>query len=592
MTRPSAASRRSKAPFQDARHNTQGGGALHFLSFSLPALVFALAASAAPAANPGDEVVVVYNSALPESKAIAEHYAQMRHVPGDQIFGFDMPLTEDTSRADFRTRLQKPLAKVLSDKKLWQISARMISPTNDQPRRIEWRVSTSKIRYAVLCYGTPLRILPDPNLKEEGAEKLRPEMRHDEAAVDSELALLPFIEEGLRLNGPLPNPLYGVTNSAALHPTNCVLLVTRLDGPSPDIARNLVDKALQAETNGLWGRAYFDLWNTSEPGLKVGDDWIRHAAEIARHLGFETIVDENSYLFPTAFPLSHVAYYAGWYATDVAGAFARPTVEFMPGAFAYHLHSFSAPSLHTAHQHWAGPLLAKGAAATMGCVFEPYLGGTPEIAIFTARFLYNGFTFGEAAYACQPVLSWQTTVVGDPLYRPTARNPGQLHEELQAASSPWLEWSYLRLINLNLANGKSASDLIHLLESLELTPKSAVLSEKLGDLYAAIGKPSSAVHAFNQALKLNPSPQQRVRLLLTLGERLTALENWSEAYAAYQTLLEPESDYPDKLGLYQKLLPLTSKVNKPQDGEKYQAEIIRLTAPPPPPPTNTAPSPK
>jgi len=32
-------------------------------------------------------------------------------------------------------------------------------------------------------------------------------------------------------------------------------------------------------------------------------------------------------------------------------------------------------------------------------------------------------TFGEAAWAAQPVLSWQTTVVGDPLYRPFAKEP-------------------------------------------------------------------------------------------------------------------------------------------------------------------------
>ena len=29
-------------------------------------------------------------------------------------------------------------------------------------------------------------------------------------------------------------------------------------------------------------------------------------------------------------------------------------------------------------------------------------------------------TFGDAAYYAEPVLSWQTTFVGDPLYRPFA----------------------------------------------------------------------------------------------------------------------------------------------------------------------------
>jgi hypothetical protein len=41
----------------------------------------------------------------------------------------------------------------------------------------------------------------------------------------------------------------------------------------------------------------------------------------------------------------------------------------------------------------------------------------------------NGYTFGEAAWAAQPVLSWQTTVIGDPLYRPfgNLRNGGTLN---------------------------------------------------------------------------------------------------------------------------------------------------------------------
>ena len=58
----------------------------------------------------------------------------------------------------------------------------------------EGAVLESKIRYAVLCYGVPLRILKDPTIKEEVEEQLRPELRRNEAAVDSELACLPLLE--------------------------------------------------------------------------------------------------------------------------------------------------------------------------------------------------------------------------------------------------------------------------------------------------------------------------------------------------------------------------------------------------------------
>jgi uncharacterized protein (TIGR03790 family) len=534
------------------------------------------------AANPGDEVVVVYNSRVPLSKAVAEYYAEQRHVPKNQILGFDMSSSEDMSRAEFRDSLQRPLAKALSSRKLWRIASPGTKSQTNEAGRVDIPVVESKIRYAVLCYGIPLRIEPDPGLKEPVAEELRPELRRNEACVDSELALLPEMDQKLPLAGPLRNPVFGTTNAAMLHPTNGVLMVTRLDGLDPEIARGLVSKAIQAENDGLWGRAYIDLRNIKDPNLKVGDDWIRNAGEICRRLGFETTVDENPETFPAGFPMSHIAFYLGWYTTHVSGPFAEPTVEFMPGAFAYHLHSFSAATLRSKTQFWAGPLLAKGATATMGCVYEPYLTGTPDVTVFMARWVFSGFTFGEAAYASQPVLSWQTTVVGDPLYRPFGKSPELLQSALRQRQSPLLLWAYLRVLDINLANGAKVADGVAFLEQLELTRKSAVLTEKLGDLYAAQGKPSSAVHAYTEALALDASPQQRIRLRLTLGERLTDLGRDPEAYENYQKLLQGNPAYPDKVAVLRKLLALAQKLDKRSDVETYEAAIRAETGVPKP----------
>jgi len=539
---------------------------------------------AARAAGPGDEVIIVYNTRVPESKGVADYYAEKRHVPAGQVYGFPMSTNEDMSRAEYRSALAEPLAQKLKEQKLWEIGPRIISATTNQAGRVEWKPVASRIRYAVLCYGVPLRIQRDPLLKEDVMPGLRPELRRDEAAVDNELAWLPLGEEKPPLFGPLRNPVYTATNAAMLHPTNGVLLVARLDGPTPAIARGLVDKALQAEADGLWGRAYFDVRNTTDPGYKSGDDWIRGASEICKRLGFETEVDENARTFSAGFPMSQIAFYLGWYDEHVSGPFAQPEVEFMPGAFAYHLHSTSAATLRAPNRHWAGPLLAKGATITMGSVVEPYLSGTPDLAVFTARLIYQGFTFGEAAYAGQSVLSWQTTVVGDPLYQPFAMDPDSRHRDLQSRGSKLVEWSWLRLVDLNLAVGKAMRDVVALLEQVETTRQSAVLTEKLGDLYGAQGKPSSAVHAYRQALQLAPSPQQKVRLLLTLGERLLALDRAPEAYEDYQRLLQDFPNYPDKIAIYKKLLPLALKLDKKEDAEKYQAEITRLSPAPPKPP--------
>ena len=395
----------------------------------LSSIVICLAALwATPAWANGSEVIVVYNVAMPESKSVAEHYAERRRVPKSQVFGFELNKGENISRTEFRDTLEQPLLKKLEDAGFWRLGDGEVTDTNGNPVKVEGKVLASKIRYLALCYGVPLRILADSNLTEAAEETMRPEFRRNEAAVDSELACLPLINQKFPLAGPLRNSLYTTTNAAWFDPTNGLLMVTRLDGPTPEIARGLVDKAIQAETDGLWGRAYFDWRNVADPAMKLGDDWIRTAADISRQLGFETITNDQEATFPRNFPMSQIAIYMGWYRQHVDGPFTLPKVEFMPGAFAYHLHSFSAATLRSTNTHWAGPLLAKGATATMGCVHEPYLGGTPDLGVFTARLLFHGFTFGEAAYASQNVLSWMTTVVGDPLYCPFAKPAQQLHQ--------------------------------------------------------------------------------------------------------------------------------------------------------------------
>ncbi|MBI3877415.1 MAG: TIGR03790 family protein, partial [Verrucomicrobia bacterium] len=398
--------------------------------------------------------------------------------------------------------------------------------------------------------------------------------RRNEAAVDSELALLPLARAGYTLAGAFDNPHYGTTNSAAMHPTNGILLVARLDGPTADIARGLVDKALQAESDGLWGRAYFDARGLTNGPYLLGDEWIRGAASTARRFGFETVLDDKPETFPAAFPLSHVALYAGWYDANMSGPFARTQVEFMPGAIAYHLHSFSAQTLRTGSDHWVGPLLARGATATMGCVDEPFLTGTPNLHVFFER-LMQGFTFGEAAYASQAALSWQTTVAGDPLYRPFGRSPRELHESLAARKSRLLDWSLMLIVNRNLAMGTSAAEMAGFLEAQPQTRTSAVLLEKLSDLHQSLGKPSAAADTTAMALRQEPSPQQKIRLLLTLVERRLALHDDPAAYDALKQLAVEAPDYSDRRAVLERLIGLAQKMGKADDATRWQEELKR-----------------
>ncbi|HTR43724.1 MAG TPA: TIGR03790 family protein [Pseudomonadales bacterium] len=509
----------------------------------------------------GDEVVVVYNRNMPESKAVADYYARMRDVPPKQIYGFDLPTTEIISRDDFHHLLQVPLAQKLESNGLWKFAKTTFQLKKDGATQTIRRVVSSKIRYAVLCYGVPLKIsdnwaIHQSETQEPGAPTL---FQDNGASVDSELAWLPLLENKVRLSGPLTSWVYTTTNVVQLNPTNGILMVARLDGPSADIAMGLVKKSIEAEQNGLWGRTYFDTRTITDTLYKLGDEWILGSAVLSRELGYDVTVDTNAATFPADFPMSQIAIYAGWYTGDADGPFAQPVVEFMPGAFAYHLHSYSAATLRSTTKSWCGPLLAKGATCTMGCVDEPSIQFTPNVAIFLARWAFDRFTFGEAAWAAQPALSWQTTVIGDPLYRPFGKEPAELIAELTRAHSPLLEWSYLRAVNLALVHGAPVSSVENYLENLPLRTSSPVLTEKLARLCDIQGKPDAAIDYYRQALKLNPSPEQRIMIRLALGQELLAQNNTAAAVEDYQALLLEAPNYPGKDNIAGKIAALTPK---------------------------------
>jgi len=541
-------------------------------------LTMAVRGGALQAAEPGEVVVVIYNAQMPESKDVADHYAARRHVPQNQIIGLKLTTNEVMTRSEYRDQLENPLLRFLDTEKLLVLEPDAGS-TNSGARKLK----EARIRYTVLCYGVPLKIAEDGSLKEPGAEKLQKELRVNGAAVDSELCLLPWHDSHRMLAAFIPNPYYGATNPAVFNPANGLLIVARLDGPDAATARALVDKAMEAESNGLWGRAYFDLRILPDDSTsKKGDAWIGAAAKAAFNYGFDTVVEDTPKTFSAGFPMSQIALYAGWYDPSASGPFAQPKVEFMTGAFAYHLQSFSAASLRTTNIYWCGPLLAKGATATMGCVEEPYFDGTPNMAIFFTRWL-AGFSFGEAAYASQAVLSWQTTVIGDPLYRPFGKDPRMLHEALLARHSPLIEWSHLRVVNLSLVHGVSPAKLVGYLQEQEVTGQSAVLTEKLGDLYQMEGQSDLAIKSWQQALQLNPSALQAVRLTLVLGDSLAASGKGEQALALYDAFLKENPVYPDALALYQKMESLAKKLHKNSQAKLYEKEIARLTASQTPP---------
>lgn len=517
-------------------------------------------------AESGESVVVIYNSRVPDSKKIADHYAAKRNVPAGQILSFQLPEGEVISRDEFERNLQQPLWNELRERKLWTL--REAADTQSTTQRCN--VVESKIRYAVLCYGVPLKIAPEPTRKEAQNEKLPVELRRNEAAVESELTLLPMFDQKLPIVGATVNHLLNTTNRAMIHPTNGVLMVTRIDGPTAEIAMGLVDKALEAEESGLFGNVYVDMRGVTEPGMKQGDDMMKATSELARLYGFDVVIDDSSRTFSPSTPLSDIAFYCGWYDQSVSGPFTNGMARFRPGAFAYHLHSFSSRALRVTDVWWTGPLLAAGATATMGCTEEPYLQATPHMNSLFYRLVQLGFTYGEAAFASQPWFSWQIAVIGDPLYRPFAKNQQERFRELIARNDKNIEWSLLMWVNFLQAKNASLDEIEKFYRETEPAQKSALMQEELGDIYKSKGKLINALDPYGKALKGDMQPLQRLRLIMKAAPLFASMGRAQQAYDLYQEVLKSHPDYPEKKRLYEKLAEVATRLKKNDEAAEYQ----------------------
>ena len=165
----------------------------------------------------------------------------------------------------------------------------------------------------------------------------------------------------------------------------------------------MIDDTLYAENNRLAGLAVVDTRGLTDPkdAYTAGDVWLRNSRDMLVRDGWHIKFDDSPDVLPASDPLNQVAIYLGWYHDGAIGPWVTPPNRFVRGAIAYHLHSFSASTLRSDTVGWAGRLIAHGAAATMGTVYEPYLALTPHEDIFSRRLLQGDY-FAEAAYAAEP----------------------------------------------------------------------------------------------------------------------------------------------------------------------------------------------
>ena len=496
--------------------------------------------------------LVVFNKADPDSQSLAETYAKARSIPPDRVIGLQCALTEEISRADFEATIRKPLEE------LFQSRGWMKRQENFLPNPVLGLEGTVPVQQSrenpiwvmVLMRGMPLKIAEDPTIL--APENLMPQLRANAASVDSELALLPI--QGLPLYGLIANPYFA---DKRIRPftsffANYLIMVTRLDGPSPGIVRRMIQDAVEVEKTELTGRAFFDLRSIEKKDdpYRLGDEWIERAALLFQARGFEVEIDRRPEVAPKYAPWDQIAFYAGWYTGDFQGPFELPTTRFRRGAIAYHIHSFSAETVRSETKNWVGPLLSHGATATMGAVYEPYLRFTPDISLFVSALL-SGLSFAEAAYQSQLALSWMVTFVGDPLYRPFPRNFYENLDAAQTSNSPDLPWFRLRKARL-LANAGSLSETKSAVAKLvEDFPKNEIILEGGADIDKDLNEKKDAAQLYEQALDLigDKEPRDRLRLLMKLAELNRRDDKPKEALKLYERLMVEYPEASRSLGL-------------------------------------------
>jgi uncharacterized protein (TIGR03790 family) len=484
----------------------------------------------APAAEQplAQSTIVLYNKDVPDSVELAKFYAEQRAIAPDHLIGLNCSTEEEISREEYDTTIADPLREIFKQRHWWML--------NEPPKQPPV-VTASTIHFVAIIKGIPLKVRSTAAYLGD-QPRPGPITRRNEASVDSELAALAFYSR--QISGATPNPYFQRFSAISNLEGATLLLVCRLDAPTAATVRGMIIDAIATEKSGLWGRAYVDGGDNTRAGLEVGDQWLNEITGHLHKVGIPVVYDDTPALFPEAYPMTDCALYYGWYAGKVTGPFARPGFRFVPGAIAVHIHSFSASTLRDANANWVAPLISRGAAATLGNVYEPYLELTSHLDIFNDRLLH-GFTFAESAYMSIRVLSWMSVMVGDPLYRPYATwLQIELKSEAAKNKSTWKAYHEFAIKNAS----RPASEFRTLARQMASQTRNGPMIEDLGLMEARNGNFSAATDCFVQARTFYSNRDDILRLLLEEADALVKQGKPTQAVDLIRSELRTAPDAP------------------------------------------------
>lgn len=528
---------------------------------SLAAFCLAVSAVAPPTArgqggNYARSTAIVYNKNVPGSKDLADFYATSRNIPKAHLIGLNCPKDEAISRGAYEADIKQALRTQFTNRGWWKLKATPASGV---------QAVENQIRLLVLMHGMPLTIKHEetaapapPAAGKPAPAGVQKQMKTNAASVDSELTLLGAFS--MPTAGYLNNPYFKKNQPFYLLRVPAMMMVGRIDGPSPKIARRMITDAIEAERTGLWGRAYLDKRGISTGGLALGDAWLTSVEARLRSEGIPVVVDSGGDRFPLNYPMDDAALYFGWYSAHRDGPLLNKAFRFRTGAVACHIHSFSAQSIRTATAHWVGPLLDRGAAAALGNVAEPFLHATAHLDIFTDRLL-DGYTLAESAHMATPFLSWMTMVAGDPLYRPYYRF--SVFDKDNYSKDSDRDWKAVRLAVKRWAQTEPVTLKKKLMEAA-VALSSGVIFEELA-LRAFTAKETGEANVYlKSAMDFYRKPSDKIRIALHQAASLERAAGKDAAATFLDAMLKKYPTAPEASAIKLKLLKLKPAASAPR----------------------------
>jgi uncharacterized protein (TIGR03790 family) len=340
-----------------------------------------------PSLRGPEGVLVIINEQSKDSITVGEGYAALRGIPKENLVRINCPDQETIKRRIYNRQIRNPIRQAMRERKL-----------------------SRKISFIVTTRGVPLRIASESHLSVRAAADRR------EASVDSELTLL---QRSYSPKGWISNPFlhhYGYFDSTRYS----MYLVTRLDGPTADIAIGMVRSAINEEKRrslGSRGFVRFDMYPSDKEIGKVFNSSIeanyarvRRQSRLSGRIGKPERSELPFYKEGDCF---NTFFYLGW----GAGEYKPGVFSWIQGAIGINLDPKTATTLRDPKGAWLAGAINHRLTASIGMVYdggpEPYLSVTGLYGYLMAK-----DTWAEAAYKSLPHLSWQGVVIGDPLYRP------------------------------------------------------------------------------------------------------------------------------------------------------------------------------